>query len=266
MANTDYGVGPLEVLAADLSESAAKEAERRVQPDNLADHIFNTYWWLRFGLGCLGLIFPLVVVLCHRPDPLIALPGATDLVGRDVIRPSLSAYYNSRQVGHFFIGELFAVGVCLIFYRGFTRKEDAALNAAGIFAIGVSLIPYDSGVGQLTIPVLGQGAAVITAHGVCAVLYLVSLWYVAWFRAADTLYVYKAPRRVRRYRFWYRFFAVMMIAGVAVAGVLRTVEIYRPFATLIAETIGSWGFAGYWLLKGFEIRRRIDSSDSTLQP
>jgi hypothetical protein len=258
MTNGDFGAVPLTAIAEDLAEPAAPESERRVYPDNLAEHIYNTYWWLRFGLGCLGFVFPLVVVFCHRPDPLKVIPGATDLLGRDLLRGSLSAYYDSHQVGHFLIGELFAVGMCLIFYRGFTRKEDAVLNAAGIFAIGVSLIPYDSGIGEFAVHPSGFGSAIITAHGACAILHLMALGYVAWFRSSDTLYGYKIPAEVRRYKFLYRFFAAMMVAGVLVAGVLRSVELYRPFTTLIAEVIGTWGFAGYWLLKSFEIRRRFN--------
>ena len=262
MTNGEFGAAAVQALAENLGKPAAPDAGRRVHPDDLAEHIYDTYWWLRLGLGCLGLCFPVVVVLCHRPDPLRVIPGAADLLGRDLLRGSLSAYYDSHQVGHFLVGELFAVGMCLIFYRGFTRKEDAVLNAAGIFAIGVSLIPYDSGIGEFTVNLLGFGSAMITAHGACAILHLVALWYVAWFRASDTLYGYKDPVKVRRYRFWYRFFAAMMVAGVVVAGVVRSIELYRPFTSLIAEFVGTWGFAGYWLMKSFEIKDRFSRRTS----
>jgi hypothetical protein len=93
--------------------------------------MYHTYHWLRFIMGVLAIAFPIVMVAGH-----FAVMRAT--------RDSLSAYYNSPIVGFFFVGVLFAVGVCLFIYQGYSREENLALDVAGVCALGVALVPHDS--------------------------------------------------------------------------------------------------------------------------
>lgn len=53
---------------------------------------------------------------------------------------SISAYYGG-PVRDVFVGVLFAVGACLVAYRGATPLEDFTLNAAGFYALFVALVP-----------------------------------------------------------------------------------------------------------------------------
>jgi hypothetical protein len=58
----------------------------------------------------------------------------------DCWQTSVSAYYYT-PVKAIFVGVLMAVGLCLIVIKGSTSWEDAALNAAGMFAPIVAVVP-----------------------------------------------------------------------------------------------------------------------------
>lgn len=90
-------------------------------------HIFQTYFHLRTGMAAIAIVLPFALWLVGI---VLDVPP----------RPSMSAYYHSvmRDV---FVGCLFGIAFCLFLYKGFSRSEDLALNAAGIMAIGVALFP-----------------------------------------------------------------------------------------------------------------------------
>jgi hypothetical protein len=73
----------------------------------------------------------------------VVLLGVSILIERSKVecwQTSVSAYYYT-PVRAIFVGVLMAIGLCLIVIKGSTAWEDAALNAAGMFAPIVAVVP-----------------------------------------------------------------------------------------------------------------------------
>jgi hypothetical protein len=88
----------------------------------------------------------------------------------DCWQTSVSAYYYT-PVRAIFVGVLMAIGLCLIVIKGSTQWEDASLNAAGMLAPVVAVVPTtDVGVcwsqspGQLPVDDDGNLAAWVIAN------------------------------------------------------------------------------------------------------
>src|SRR5687768_1056650 len=86
----------------------------------LHKHMFNTYFVLRKGMACTAIVFPLLLWW-------VGAWADIDLQG------SMSAYYHT-SMRNWFVGLLFAVGGMLYLYKGFSMRENVALNLAGLFA------------------------------------------------------------------------------------------------------------------------------------
>ena len=104
-----------------------KPLEKSEVESKLRNHVLRTYLSLRLGLIVLGVLLPLVLWIggVYAGIPL---------------QPSISQYYHTA-LGDVFVGFLWAVAAILYLYKGFSEKENYALNLAAIFLIGVSLIP-----------------------------------------------------------------------------------------------------------------------------
>ena len=93
-----------------------------------SDHAAKTYRYLRIGiLGATGMLLISVILEVYETTCLLT---------------SISAYYYTpaRPV---FVGALMAIGLALIVIKG-KRKEDLALNVAGMLAPVVALVPIRS--------------------------------------------------------------------------------------------------------------------------
>jgi hypothetical protein len=197
--------------------------------DHLWRHVTGSYHTLRLGMGIVGVALPLV------------LWWGGWLIFSTELKASMSAYYwtSMRNV---FVGLLFAVGALLYLYKGFSPKENVALNLAGFSALGVALVP--------------EGTSKI--HGVCAVFLFLCIAYVSIFRSNDTLkYVLDANRKAR-YTHTYRILGVLMIALPLTAFILISalqVDQTNKNVTFAVEFAGIWAFAAFWLVKGREIKR-----------
>jgi hypothetical protein len=214
----------------------------RKHANELREHMLWSYYGLRVGLAAVALLLPIALFLVGG-----ILHGIW-------LEPSISRYYHTEsQFGAFstrdiFVGGLVAAGICLYLYKGFSDKENRALNFAGIFAVLVAVLP----------PGLPQSdlSVVAVLHGIAAVLFFLCIAYVGLFRSRDTLDLLPPDQRVafvRRY-FWT---GLAMIVSPLVAVVLSFVlEPASPFRTAIffVETLGIWAFAAYWLVKTVEMR------------
>jgi hypothetical protein len=211
-------------------------------PDELQEHMLWSYYGLRVGLAAIGIALPLVVLF------------AGQVLHHVWLEPSLSDYYHTEnRVGFFttrdlFVGGLFAAAACLYLYKGFSNKENLALNLAGIFAVFVAVLPSagKSGVGVVS-----------TLHNTSAVLFFLSIAYVSLFRSRDTLELLKPAQRAR-YARWYFWTGVAMIVSPAAAVVLSfALEATSGSRTVIfwVETFGVWTFAAYWIVKTLEMRK-----------
>ena len=105
-----------------------------MKPDDLQIHIFATYANLRIGVVAIAILFPFL------------LWGGWAIHGIS-LPDSMSAYYhvteNGKSMRNWFVGILFALGIILYLYKGYSIKENLALNFAGVFALGVAISPMD---------------------------------------------------------------------------------------------------------------------------
>lgn len=109
----------------------------------------------------------------------IAMVGAVVLLGVSIAversnvdcwQTSVSAYYYT-PVRAIFVGMLLAIGLCLIIIKGSTTWEDATLNAAGMLAPVVAVVPttdvgecWSQSPGRLPVGDDGNLAAWVTAN------------------------------------------------------------------------------------------------------
>ncbi|MDM0110884.1 hypothetical protein QTI66_01925 [Variovorax sp. J22R133] len=205
--------------------------------EKLYDHVFDTYISLRVGMAYIAFAFPIVVV------------GVGLLFDRGLpIQDSLSAYYWATNTGFnpsriVFVGGLFAVGAFLYLYKGFTREENLALNAAAIFAVGVACFPM-----KWTC----DGCGGWTPHGLCAFGLFGCLVYVVWFRARDTLKYLPEGVSQTPYKLKYAIIGFFMLASPVIALIIQWTVGENKFVIAV-EALGIWAFASYWLVKGKEL-------------
>jgi hypothetical protein len=93
---------------------------------------------LRKALGVIGITLPFVMVVGENLRDWLAPHAAP--IGRQVIELSLSAYFHTgmRDV---FVGSLCTIGVFLLCYKGYERRDDLVAGAAGACALLVALFP-----------------------------------------------------------------------------------------------------------------------------
>lgn len=212
--------------------------------EKLDSHIFKSYVNLRTGIAILAIAFP----------PLLFAIGKMHGVG---LQDSMSAYYHAVQKSNsdyvistrdVFVGILFAIGVFLVLYKGFTSKENWVLNAAGTLAVGIALFPMEWD--------CGADCRKISIHGFCAITFFLSIAYVCIYRASDSLrYINNDPIRMQRYRLIYKLFGFGMIASPFIALLLTLVFLRYKSYTFFAEAAGIWTFAFYWIVKSRELSK-----------
>jgi hypothetical protein len=219
-------------------------ATEQKTPGELQEHMLWTYYGLRVGLAAIGFSLPVVVFL------------AGGLLHGEWLKPSISDYYYYKDGGlaflttrDLFVAGLFAAGICLYLYKGFSNKENVALNLAGGFAALVATFP--------TTKPDADGGIVSAIHGTAAVLFFLSIAYVSLFHSRDTLDLLPDPTRRPRYERSYRLTGIAMLASPVVAVALSFwLERLSPYKTMIffVETFGVWAFSAYWTVKTFEMR------------
>lgn len=191
----------------------------------LHDHIFGTYITLRYGLAVIGGLLPLVVYVAGR-------------IGGEGLQSSISSYYWVPTARDWFVGMLCATSGLLYIYKGFTTKENLALNLAALFGLGVAFIPTQPDR--------------FTLHGASAILMFAGLVYVVWFRARDTLKYLPDQSRVPGYRRAYNTVSVVMALSPLTAFALNAFSILTSYIFWI-ETAGIVAFAVYWWIKSVEL-------------
>jgi hypothetical protein len=215
--------------------------------EELRRHMLATYYYLRWIQVSLAIALPIFLVVVGQ------------LLGVGLLG-SMSAYYHSHPLlRDVFVGTLCAIGVSLILYRGYSIREDWALNFAGMFSILVALFPMELECGDTCQPV--------TMHGFSAFLFFGLAAYVCVFLAKDTLKLVPNERQRQRYANAYNLLGVLMIAipvGIYVifaanvfsSNQLAAEQIRRApnYGILAAEAVAFWIFGAYWIVKSIEIR------------
>ena len=205
-------------------------------------YLEQSYIRQRQGMSVLAGAFPFIFL-------------ASSFVLRHVdFQPSLSAYYWTHDMErNLFVGVLWAIGVFLVLYKGYTKLEDWILNVAGICAAGIALFPTPHG---------EEGTWL---HYVFAGLFFACIFYVCIFMSEKSLEEMPDKARAERFRVAYRWCASVMIVSVAVALAGKLLLRHEYFSAILEhggifvfEATGVWSFAAFWYIK----TRELDASVS----
>jgi hypothetical protein len=212
--------------------------------------MFGTYNSLRFGMAFLALSYPILLFVIGKLNG-ISLAG------------SISEYYwASTSVGSpvriaMSVG-LSAIGVFLYLYKGFTLRENYALNAAAVFAIGVVAFPMEWNCNSPTrrppIDVTYCFEPFYNPHGLCAVALFLCLTYVVFSQARATLPAIKDAARRAWFRRLYWLAGIVMVATPCIAALLHLVSGRYDKVTFFLEAGGIYGFVFFWVVKSIEMR------------
>ena len=246
-------------------------------PRTIEQQVKATYTALRIGAAVIAFIFP------HL------LWGGGKIAGV-TLRDSMSAYYwatpdqpcpcgenpdrSCKQKGtevntaltssprekafkpgtmrNWFVGLLFAIGTLLYVNQGHSRKEDVALNFAGLFAVGIALFPMPWDCHHHS----------FSPHGFCAISFFLCIAFVSAICSRDTLVLIKDLKVRARYQKTYIGLAVAMVASPIAAYAFNFITSQRS-PVYWAEFFGIYAFAAYWCVKtkemsGPDIQKIVD--------
>jgi hypothetical protein len=212
--------------------------------ETLQAHMLSTYNSLRFGMFAIAAATPIVIVLwgflfhVHWLDSISAYyfaPNANKWV------------YSAYPTRVLFVGILFALGSFLYLYKGFSKREDYALNLAGFCALGVALFPMYREADYLPFSNI--------LHFSFAILLFICMAYTAIFCHEDTLQFLADANRRRRYKIAYHVMGLLMgvfpLVGLILAYIFDE-EVHRHVFWI--EAAGIWIFAVYWYTKSKELK------------
>jgi hypothetical protein len=225
---------------------------------DLQKHIYITYITLRVGLFLVALAFPIL---------LIGIGWWNDIP----VQSSMSHYYfafapTGSELRVFpgrvvFVGLLFALGVALILYKGFTKWENRLLNLAGAAALVAALFPmqaldYCKNCENNPIP-----PWVPWVHPAAGVVVFGCLAVVAVFCTEETLKDLTDADQKKGFQRLYRGIAFLMVVTIALAGGMalyykltdRMIFFLNGRWIFFFEGIGLWMFAAYWLVRSIEL-------------
>lgn len=236
-------------------------------PRTIEQQIKSTYFALRVSAAAIGFFLP---ILLWAGGKLAGFPlrdsmsayywayraetcpctqnssGSCTVTGTEAnLSPTPSPRADARQPGtmrNWFVGLLFAIGIILYVNQGHSRKEDWALNIAGMFAVGIALFPMPWDCEKHTLSI----------HGICAISFFLCIAFVAAFCSRDTLSLIKDPKVRAQYQKTYRSLAVLMVAS-PVAAYLFNLSTAQHSYIFWAELFGIYAFAAYWCVKTAEM-------------
>jgi len=171
------------------------------------------------------------------------------------LSPSISAYYHT-PMRDLFVGVLVAIGACLYLYKGFSERENKALNCAGIFAVAVAFLPTCiPELSTMTADTCNQGLTCVVKwlHRVSAFLFFVPVAYVCTYRGKDTVKLIDDAQVKRKYLRLYRFIGPLMIVLPVIAAIFFAITDSDSIIFFV-ETAAIWAFALFWLTKVMELK------------
>ena len=196
-----------------------------------------SYLELRKAIGYLGIALPFVVAV-----------GVRLLQGLG-IQSSISSYYYT-VMGDVFVGTLCAIGVFLLSYKGYERKDELAGNLACIFTVGVALFPTSPENASSHDKLIG------TVHAVFASLFFLTISYFALFLFTKTDPSKPPTRRKLQRNRVYRICGYTMLTAIALAlayslapeSAVAGLKKFHPVFWLEAIAVEAFGIA--WMTKG----------------
>lgn len=208
------------------------------------------------GLAIIALCFPPWLVVGGKvfgpvrwQDSMSAYYHASPASDRDAQKsPPQVTHPGEGVMRNWFVGLLFALGIILYLYRGFTDLENWALNLAGVMALGVALCPMAWGPES---PGLTLGPN-FSLHGAFAISLFLCIAYVCIFRASDTLPLLHNAAREQHYHRIYQCLGHLMWIFPVIAWVLSS--FLGGHLVFLAEMLGVEIFAIFWWVKSQEIK------------
>lgn len=208
--------------------------------------ITQSYYRVRRLLGYLGFLLPMLLIVG------VFLPVVD-------MKPSISDFYHT-VLRDLFVGVLITMGVFLVSYQGYERKEgepfsdNVLATVAGIMAFGVALFPNETA-DQIEVTfaqtIMGLKYTSL-AHYVCAIVFLFCLGAFCFVRFAQTSNL--SRRKTYTRCGWIIVASAVFAVGFSVVK-LSGVEPYKSYVddyalVFWAETIAVWSFSYAWLIKG----------------
>jgi len=210
--------------------------------NSITKHITLTYVNLRVGMALLAFSLPVMLIVwsMFKGEPIL---------------PSISAYYHT-PMRDLFVGTLVAIGAFLYLYKGFSDKENKALNCAGIFAVGVAFLPTCvPELAGMTEQMCNQGSRCVVKwlHRISAFLFFIPVAYVSTFRGKDTVELIEDENTKKRYLRLYQCIGPLMITMPLIAAVFFIIK-GSDSTIFFVETAAIWAFALFWITKVAELK------------
>jgi hypothetical protein len=221
-----------------------------VEPANKS--LLISYLSLRKAVGIIGVSLPVLLAL-----------GNWQIFHSNAIEDSISYYYYTGMRG-VLVGSLWAIGIFLLSYRGYDKRDELAGRFACVFALGVALFPTAREGGTCDFVYLlrlDHGGCDVTHavsffHATCAALLFLTLAYFSLFLFTRTHPTRKKDmtRRKRERNIVYYVCGWIIIASIC--GIL-TLYIglhksnFGPIPVLFGfESLAVIAFGVSWLIKG----------------
>lgn len=223
-------------------------------------YMIDTYLILRRGMATIAFAFPIALLL-FGPQP-----------GLEP-EPSISAYYwvggNLRDL---FVGVLCAIGVCLMLYKG-PKKEDLALDLAGLFAILVAFFEMREGTDCMPqenwYDFLFDGSW----HGEFAFAFFAAIAYVCIFLSTKR-HIFAIifsnqednpdtrTSREKKFDKLYTLCGTVMVVVIVLGVALKVMDsdnaLCEKYNTVFwTETFAIWTFAAFWLIQTIELDQEV---------
>ena len=137
--------------------------------EDLRKNMLSTYYVLRMGIVVIAAALPTAVLIYSF------------VYHSGLEQGSISAFYGAYDgaMRNWFVGSLCAIGAFLILYKGFSFKEDMALNVAGASAVLVAITPCDCWTDSTT--------PKSWLHTIFAIVFFASMAYVCFACALKTI-------------------------------------------------------------------------------
>ena len=215
-------------------------------------NIVATYFYLRLYLGLSAIIFAPALYFAGKCIFDLELQG------------SMSAYYHSGA-RNLFVGILVAAGFGMYLYKGYSWRENLALNIAGACAIVVAFMPMS--IESASTDTIFQKAIDSTSssydhytpytndmlHYGSAVILFVCLAYVIGRLSKESLKKLASDRAITNFASAYNFIGTMMILlPVAIYAVHLLIKGHNSYVYWL-EFVLLFFFGLYWLLKTYEL-------------
>ena len=208
--------------------------------------LIHSFLALRKAIGWIAVALPFALLALHRGPSLTSIS---------------QSYY--RDVNAVFVGFLCAIGVFLLFYRGYDGRDRTASFIAGAGAIVVSQVPCGSGCRAPALPVAtlwqwqeAYPRLLTAVHFGAAALMFVALAYFCFFLFPETdKRGHEGERKLLRNRI-YRACGTVIVAAMAVkvldalgshlrgSGFLGDAGTFWVEATMIVAFGISWAVKG----------------------